>query len=178
RMVALAASDLLLADLAVAPELVVRAEPGRRAPLWLGFAATASAWDGLLGGASIDIGMPRGGYLVAIEIGGAGLAGGRVDLLSGVVRADVGLPLGAFELRAGLTLAPIFVQTGVTDFTVLAGANASARVRIQMTAATRAVLAIGADVFATRTQYVLGAMQLMTTPRIAPWLTAGMEIAL
>ena len=178
RMVALVASDLLLADLAVAPELVVRAESRRRAPLSLGFAATAAAWDGLLGGGSIDLGMPRGGYVVAVEVGGAGLAGGPVDLLSGVVRADVGLPIGAFELRAGLTLAPIFVRTGVTDFTVLAGGNASARVRIPVTRASHAVLAIGADVFATRTQYVLGAMQLMSTPRIAPWFTAGMELAL
>jgi hypothetical protein len=40
-----------------------------------------------------------------------------------------------------------------------------------------AVLAGGIDLFATRTTYVLDGMPVLTTPRIAPWLAAGLEVA-
>lgn len=179
RLVALAASDLLLDDLAAAPELVVRA-PAREAPASrsLGVYGSVASWDGVLGGGSIDLAVPAAGYLATFELGGGGLVGGQVRLWAGVARIDGGVRAGVFELRAGATLAPIVAQTGAGDATVLAGGNASARVRLPVTRGSRAVLSAGADVFATRTQYLLDGAKVLTTPRFAPWFSAGMEVSL
>jgi hypothetical protein len=40
-----------------------------------------------------------------------------------------------------------------------------------------AVLAGGADVFATRTTYVLAGVPALTTPHSALWFAAGLEMA-
>jgi hypothetical protein len=106
------------------------------------------------------------------------MPGGTIDLYAGVVRVGAGLRFGVLELRSGLTFAPLVVETGAGDTTLLAGGNASARVRIPLTARTRAVLALGADAFATRTTYLLDGMTALATPRFAPWFAAGMEVAL
>ena len=185
RLVALAASDLLLEDLAAAPELVVRAPPpapslaeDRRAPRTLGLLGSVAGWDGVLGAASLDLTLPRGNYDAALELAGGTVVGGPVTLLAGLARIDGGVRAGVFEVRGGLTLAPISVRTGAGDLTMLIGGNASVRVRLRVTRASRAVFAAGADVFATRTEYVLEAARVMTTPRVAPWIAGGMEVAL
>ncbi|MBL0216278.1 MAG: hypothetical protein IPQ07_20630 [Myxococcales bacterium] len=188
RLVALAASDLLLSDLAAAPELVVRQPaqgPDRAAdskvPSTLGVLGSAAGWEGVrsvLGAASLDLAQPVRGYLGIIEVEGGAIAGGDVALIAAVVRVDGGLRTSVFELRAGLTIAPIYVRTGAADLTALIGGNASVRIRIPVTRAARAVLAVGADVFVTRTSYLLDGATVMTTPRAAPWVAAGMEVAL
>lgn len=181
RLVALAASDLVMVDLAAAPELVVRsAAPARpaRDRVTLGVTGSLARWDGALAAGALELVLPQRRFVIAIEAGGGTMPGGAVDLIAGVVRLDAGVRFGMLEVRGGATFAPLIVQTGAGDSTLLAGGNASARVRIPLTAATRAVLALGADVFATRTTYLLDGMTALSTPRIAPWLSAGMEVAL
>ncbi len=189
RMVALAASDLVMVDLAAAPELVVRgAAPAHRADdridgriddrIALGVTGALARWDGALATGALDLVLPRRRFVIALEAGGGTMPGGTVDVIAGVVRIDAGLRSGMFELRGGVTFAPLVVSTGAGDSTLLAGGNASARMRIPLTASTRAVLAAGADAFATRTTYLLDGMTALTTPRIAPWFAAGMEVAL
>ncbi len=177
RLVALAAGDLLLDDLATAPELVVRVER-EDAARTIGFAGSVASWDGVLGGGAIDLAIARGGYLGSIEVGGGSVVSGPVRLLAATARVDGGIRAGMFELRGGLTIAPVLVRTGVGDLTALVGGNASVRIRIPVTRGSRAVIAVGADAFATRTQYVIDGAKAMTTPRIAPWVAAGMEVAL
>ncbi|CAN5730014.1 hypothetical protein BH11MYX3_BH11MYX3_36300 [soil metagenome] len=178
RLVALAASDLLLDGLAAAPELVVRASRDQTSRRTIGFVGSVASWDGVLGAGAIDLAIQRDGYVGSLEVGGGSVVGGPVRLLAATVRIDGGVRAGVFELRGGVTLAPILVRTGVGDLTALVGGNASVRIRIPVTVGSRAVIAVGADAFATRTQYVVDGVTVMTTPRIAPWVTAGMEVAL
>ncbi|MBL0220295.1 MAG: hypothetical protein IPQ07_41300 [Myxococcales bacterium] len=188
RLVALAASDLLLSELAAAPGCGAgsprkdRIEPlTRRCRVRWGCSGSAAGWEGVrsvLGAASLDLAQPVRGYLGIIEVEGGAIAGGDVALIAAVVRVDGGLRTSVFELRAGLTIAPIYVRTGAADLTALIGGNASVRIRIPVTRAARAVLALGADVFVTRTSYLLDGATVMTTPRAAPWVAAGMEVAL
>lgn len=180
RLVALAASDLVLTDLAAAPELVVRGAAAHPADdrVSLGVTGALSRWDGALATGALDLVLPQRRFVIAIEAGGGTMPGGAVDVLAGVVRIGAGVRRGMFELRGGVTFAPLVVSTGAGDSTLLVGGHASARVRIPLTAGTRAVLAAGADAFATRTTYLLDGMTALATPRIAPWFAAGMEVAL
>jgi hypothetical protein len=72
---------------------------------------------------------------------------------------------------------PLTVGDGAGDATVLVGAGTSVRLRAPIGLGVDAVLAGGIDLFATRTTYVLDGMPVLTTPRIAPWLAAGFEVA-
>jgi hypothetical protein len=180
RLVALAANDLLFDDLASLPESPPSAVPlasfGNRPSATLGFLGGAAGWDGILGGLTVDAALARGGWLAAIDVTGGTLVDNSVSLSTAVIRLSGGARAGLFELRGGLTLAPLVVQSGAGDRTVLVGAGASVRLRIPLAPRLRGVLAIGADAFATRTEYLVEGMQAMTTPRIAPWLAAGLEV--
>ena len=174
RMVALVANDLLVDDLATPPpplELQARHAPE------LGVLGGVSGWDGLLGGLTLDLAVPRDGWVMTIEAGGGELIQSTLHLFAGVVRIGPALRIDGFEVRAGLTLAPLLVTSGVGDQTVLAGANASVRMRLPLTTGVHAVLAAGVDAYATRTQYQLAAMTV-PTPWVAPWLCAGIEVGL
>src|SRR3954471_4469139 len=61
RMVALAADDLLVDDLAPPPL------PERRQPLELGVLGAVTGWDGVLGGLTLDLAVPRGGHTWTFE---------------------------------------------------------------------------------------------------------------
>ncbi len=172
RLVALAANDLWMDDLAIAPEVpVVR----RRT---LSLVGCAAAWGNPLGGITADLVLPVGSGLVAIEAGGGEVLGGSVQLASGVVRIDGGWRSSWLELRGGATVMPIDVSTGAGDATVLVGVGASARARVPVGDGVHAVIAAGVDAFATRTHYQLAGMSAFVTPAIAPWLGAGVEVAL
>lgn len=171
RLVALAADDLMLDDLAAAPAV----EPKRDA-LRVGLLGSVAAWDSALPGLALDVAVPRGRWLAAVELGGARLAGSDVAAAAAVIRASAGLDGRWYELRAGITLAPLFVTTGVGDQTVLVGAGASGRLFAPLGDGVRGVLAAGVDVFATRTEYRLNGMTALTTPRSSPYLAAGVEV--
>ena len=180
RLVALAANDLLFDDLASLPESPPSAVPlvsiGNRPSATLGFFGGAAGWDGILGGLTVDAALARGGWLAAIDVTGGTLVDNSVSLSTAVIRLSGGARAGLFELRGGLTLAPLVVQSGAGDRTVLVGAGASARLRLPLAPRLRGVLAVGVDAFATRTEYLVDGMQAMATPRIAPWLAAGLEV--
>jgi len=101
-----------------------------------------------------------------------------VHLAAAIVRADAGLRFGVLEVRLGLTAAPVIVTDGVGDQTVLLGANASLRARIELAPGLRGIVALGSDVFATRTEYRIAGMPAMATPQLAPWVAAGLEVGL
>lgn len=172
RLVALATSDLWMDDLAVVPEVKVAPRST------LSLVGCAAAWGNPLGGISADVVLPVGAGIVAIEAGVGEVLGGSVQLAAGVVRIDGGWRSSWLELRAGATLVPIDVSTGAGDATVLVGAGASARVRLPLSDGVHAILAVGADAFATRTHYQLAGMAAFATPAFAPWLGAGVEVAL
>jgi hypothetical protein len=114
---------------------------------------------------------------MTFEAGGGVLVDSTLHVLASVVRIDPALRIDGFEVRAGATLAPLLVTSGAGDQTVLAGANASVRMRLAVTAGVHAVLAAGVDAYATHTQYQLSTMTI-ATPWIAPWLGAGIEVGL
>lgn len=180
RLVALAASDLLLDDLASPPlsppslSRVNRADV--RGAATVGVFGGAAGWDGVLGGLTLDGALPRDRWLITIDLGAATLVDGPVNLTSGVVRLGGGVRAGLFELRAGLTVASVFVSDGAGDRTVLVGAGTSLRFRAPVTSGIRAVFVGGVDAFATRTEYRLDGMTAMATPRLAPWIAAGIEV--
>jgi hypothetical protein len=180
RMVALVANDLLVDDLAApAPPMLeihgeLRATHSRAE---LGVLGAVSGWDGMLGGLSLDLAIPRGAWAMTFEAGGGVLAESTLHVLAGNVRIDPALRIDGFELRAGATLAPLLVTNGAGDQTVLVGGNASMRVRLGLSADLHAVLAAGVDAYATRTQYQLAAMTI-ATPWLAPWVAAGLEVGL
>lgn len=187
RLVALAASDLLLDDLASEPELVLRAptaprpaSEGARDPrrVSLGLVGMVAAWSDPLAGAAAEVVIGRRRYATTIELAGGSLVSGDVRALAALARLDLGVRFWLVELRGGISVAPIMVSTGAGDRTVLVGGNASVRLRAPMWGAARGVLAVGADVFATRTTYFVDGMVVMATPRAAPWLAAGVEIPL
>lgn len=174
RLVALAATNLLLEDLATAPG-PLGGEPGP--PLTIGLSGAVAAWDGVLGGASIDVAIPHGAWLTALELGVSEVVHGPVQLYAGTLRIAGGLREGWLELRAGVTLAPVIVSVGDGDRTILAGAGVSSRLRMPITARVRTVFAAGVDGFATRTKYESGGMPVTATPWLSPWLAVGVEVS-
>jgi hypothetical protein len=173
RMVALAADDLLVDDLAPPP----RAYDHAAQPLELGVLGAVTGWDGVLGGVTLDFAVPRDGYAWTLEVGGAEPLDSALAMTAAVVRVGPALRARGFELRAGVTLAPLFVSSGVGDQTVLVGANASARTRVELGTDLWAILAVGVDAYATHTRYQLDAMTI-ATPWVAPWFAAGLEVGL
>lgn len=172
RLIALTAGDLLLDDELVEPP------PPAHAAVGIGVFGAVAGWDGALGQLAVDLAVRRPGWLMAVQLGGGQLLGGAVQLTTAIARADVGLRRGALEVRGGLTVAPVFVSNGVGDQTVLVGGNASARLRVPLGRAAYGVAELGCDVFATRTEYRLAGMASLTTPQLAPWLAAGVEVEL
>jgi len=83
-----------------------------------------------------------------------------------------------FEARLGVTVAPVIVTDGAGDQTVLLGANASLRARIALAPGLRGIVAVGSDVFATRTEYRITGTPALSTPQLAPWIAAGLEVGL
>jgi hypothetical protein len=134
------------------------------------------AWQHPIGGLGVDLAVPRGTWLLAVEASGGALLDGPLRLTTGVLRLAVGTRHGAFDLRAGATVMPLTVGDGIGDATVLVGAGTSVRLRLSIAAGVHAVLAGGVDLVATRTTYVLDGMPVLTTPWIAPWLAAGFEV--
>jgi hypothetical protein len=172
RLVALTASDLLLDDVAPLPQLPT---PTTRSITVLG---SIAGWDSGLVGATIDVAIARGAWLGAIEVGGGGSLGGGVQLFDGIGRLTAGFRTGWVELRAGATIVPIEVTTGVGDTTALVGAGASARLRIPVVAGVTGVLAAGVDAFANRSHYEVDGAELLTTPWVSPWGAVGFEVGL
>lgn len=180
RLVALAADDLLLDDLAIVPITPTMVRPHepralRRRPT-IGVLGSAAGWQYALGSLGVDVAIPRGRWLVALDASGGTLVEGPLRLTAAVVRIGGGARVGPLELRGGATFAPVLVSDGAQDRTVLAGGSLSARVGTPITDGVRAVVAGGVDVFATRTTYVLHGAVVMATPRTAPWIAAGVEI--
>ena len=175
RLVALAASDLLLDDLAVAPPA---AAAGRASSaMTVGALGAVSSWPHALAGAAVDVAVASGSRLVAVELGGATLIAAGLRMTTMTARIGAGLrPHEAVELRAGVTLAPVFVSDGAGDRTALVGGHAAVRLRFALQARVRMIVAAGADVFATRTEYRVGGMPVFATPRIAPSLGLGIEV--
>jgi hypothetical protein len=188
RLVALAASDLVLDDLATPPTTAPGEAPrdtgaavdGQppRAPTTIAITgAAASGWNGVLGGVTAHLTVPRGAWLGVADVGGVTLVDGAVDLTGAIVRLGAGRRLGWLDVRAGATLVPITVSAGAGDRTVLFGGGASVFVRLPLARGLRAVFAGGVDVFATRTEYTMEGSPTAATPWIAPWLGAGLELA-
>ncbi|HEY3806976.1 MAG TPA: hypothetical protein VGL61_30440 [Kofleriaceae bacterium] len=177
RLVALAASDLLSVE--------SLADVGKPAPasrnddqaIALAAYAGIAGWNGVLGGLVAELAIPHGAWLFAFDLGGGTLVRGPIDLSDAEARVGLGRRLGPFELRVDAVAEPLFVTTGAGDVTTLFGAGASARARIAL-GPTRLVLAAGADAFATRTEYRTAGSDVLTTPRIAPWLRVGVEVPL
>jgi hypothetical protein len=179
RLVALAANDLLLDDLAAVPagSVVVVHDPTSPTSTTVGALGSAAMWSHMVGGLGIDVAMRSGRRVLAIEAGGGTLVNGPLQLLTAVARIGGGVRFDTLELRATATIAPLLVESGGGDRTLLLGAGASARMRVPITAAVRAVFAGGIDVFVNRTSYVVDGMSVLATPRGAPWLAAGLEVA-
>ncbi len=173
RMVALAADDLMLDELAL-PPIAPRVAATRITTVSV--VGAAAAWDDLFGAVTLDVARQRGPWIAALDLGGATLVGGPINLSAAVVRLSAGYRVSWLELRAGATFAPLIVSDGDGDSTVLVGGGASARLRVPLGDGVRAVIAAGADVFATRTQYLVDGMPTLTTPRTAPWFGAGIEV--
>lgn len=179
RMVALAANDLILDDLAMPP--VDAARPPALMPETSGQTRVAvlgavAAWDSPFGGATGDVTRSWKRWVVAFDLGAATLVGGPIGLDAAILRISAGVQLSWFELRGGPVFAPVFVSSGDGDRTVLAGGGASVRARVPLGDGLRAVVAAGTDVFATRTQYLIEGMPTLTTPRFSPWFGAGLEV--
>jgi hypothetical protein len=175
RLVALAASDLLSVESLVDP-----AHPAvRDADHAVALAAFAgiAGWNGILGGLAAELAIPRGAWVIALDLGGGTLFGGPIHLEEGEGRVGLGRRVGPLELRIEGIAEPVFVTTGMGDVTTLVGAGASVRTRISV-GPTRVVLAAGADAFATQTEYRTAGSDVLTTPRIAPWLRVGVEVPL
>jgi hypothetical protein len=173
RLVALAANDLLLEDLALEPS-----PPPSTPRISVAVLGGATAWERPLGGLALDLTIPRSPRVVlALEAGGSQVLAGPLSLSAAIVRASGGVRAGMFEFRAGATFAPLFVDEGPGDRTILFGGGASIRLRFPIAARGALVLAGGADVFATRTTYIVDDMVVLTTPRAAPWLAAGIEVS-
>jgi len=162
----------------VSTPVTARPRGPRGADLTLGLLGAAAAWDRVLGNLVFDLAIPRDRWVVAFELGGGALMDSSVHLAAAIVRADAGLRFGVLEVRLGLTAAPVIVTDGVGDQTVLLGANASLRARIELAPGLRGIVALGSDVFATRTEYRIAGMPAMATPQLAPWVAAGLEVGL
>lgn len=193
RLVALALGDLLLDDLSTAPALpAASTAPGNGAPApgnvaprprpvepaALALLGAVSVWDGALGNVALDLTLPRRGWLLAIDVGGGQLLDSALNLTAAFVRLDAGVRRGVLELRVGIIAAPVIVTGGTGDQTVLLGANTSARLRLPVAPSTHVIAAGGIDAFATTTEYQMAGKTTMTTPQLAPWLAAGVEVGL
>jgi hypothetical protein len=165
RLVALEIVDLALDDLAVVP----RAEP-MPSPVAIALYGGAMAWTSTLANASADVALGRGRWRAAIELAGSQRVAGVLHVTGATVRLCGALRAGELELRGGAVIAPTWVSDGVGDQTTLVGATASARVHVG-----RLLLAVGLDAYATQTTYSYQAMTV-TTPWIAPWVAAGVEL--
>jgi hypothetical protein len=176
RLVALAASDLLLEDLPAMPLARSRDVPMRSTGSTVTALGGAAVWPRAFGRLSLDVAVARGAWLFAIEAGGGTLVDGPLQLSAATLRIGGGARVDLIELRATATLMPLIVSDGDGDRTILAGAGANARLRIPVAAAVHGVIAVGIDVFATRTSYVVDNMLVLTTPRHAPWLALGLEV--
>jgi hypothetical protein len=172
RLVALATADLLVDAVDLEPPPLAS-----RRPMTIGVLGTAAAWGHTFGALGVDVALPRGSYLIAIEAGAGTLVDGPIRLTAGMLRAGLGLRGGPFEVRIGALAAPMMVSNGDGDSTILGGAGASGRIRLPLVGGLHAILAAGVDVFATRTTYVVDGMTALTTPRIAPWGAIGIEVA-
>ncbi|HEV7558068.1 MAG TPA: hypothetical protein VGO00_21520 [Kofleriaceae bacterium] len=182
RLIALATLDLLderetgASPAMTMPRVPVDASSSiERTTFALGAVGTASMWSDMLAGITVDAEVTRGRWLGAVDVGGATLVAGRLQLREAVVRVGAGIRFGVVDVRAGATVMPMDVSNGTGDQTVLVGAGASLRTRIAMSDAARFVIAAGFDVFATQTDYTIGT-SMVTTPWIAPWLAAGFEV--
>lgn len=175
RLVALAATDLVVDEVVATPPPAPELAPARSATL--GALGGVAAWQYAIASLGVDLAAARGAWLVALDAGGGTLIGGPLHLTAGVIRCSAGARFGDLELRAGATIVPVVVGDGVGDATVLAGGGASARLHVPIDGRLHAVLAGGADVFATRTTYVVDGMPALTTPRSALWFAAGLELA-
>lgn len=180
RLVALAAADLLVDDLDGAPieppSLTARvAAPQARGTIAV--LGSAMAWSNVLGGLSVDVALPTGSWLVAFEAGGGTLVDGPLQLTAAMLRIGAGARSGVLDARATATIMPVLVGDGTGDRTILAAIGASARLHIPIAATVHGVFAVGIDLFATRTAYVIDDMQVLRTPRGAPWLAAGLEVS-
>lgn len=133
-------------------ELATVPTPRRERVVTVGVLGGAAGWDSLLAGGSVEGTFAVGDRLVALELGGAQLQADALALTAAIARLGAGVRAGLFEVRGGLTLAPIFVAT------------------------EPGVFALGADAFATQTEYRAGGTTVLTTPRVAPWLGVGLEV--
>lgn len=184
RLVALAAADLMLPALSMPLPVVhlervpdeAAAEPAPRGVWSIGLTASSAMWNGVVAGGSASIVGPVHGVLVAAELGMGTLVGGDLHATTGLVRLGVGTRVDVLELRAGLTVVPLRVSDGSADATVLVGAGASANLRIPVTRGVHAVVLVGGDAFATRTEYLRAGMMPTSTPMIAPYFAAGVEV--
>lgn len=184
RLVALAAADLLQPDLAPPPVEHLDDPEGdrpatRMAPRgWsIGLVGTSAIWTGVIAGGSAELVGPAAGHLLAVELGGGSLVGGDLHATTAVVRAGLAKRIGVLELRAGMTLTPILVTDGATDMTVLVGGSASAHLRLPIATGVHAVISAGTDAYATRTEYLRAGMAPATTPFVAPFFGAGIELS-
>lgn len=170
RLVALEIVDLALDDLAEVP----RDRP-RHADISVGLLGSATAWNGTLAGATLDVAVARRGWLVALEVTGQQDATGELQTRSVPIRLSAGTRIDLLELRGGVVIAPTWVETGAGDSLVNLGLAASARLRVDLSPRVKLVAAIGADAYATQTSYVLGG-EMITTPWVAPWIGGGLEV--
>jgi hypothetical protein len=141
---------------------------------------SASAWSAPLVGGGLDAvyarGMPgRLAWLGYVEVDGGTLVTGALQLAALTVRAGVGVRFAAIDLQAGATALPIWVSNGAGDQTVLLGGNVAARLRLPLAVGLRAVIAVGADAFATRSVYTFAASSVVGTPWVSPYLAVGLE---
>jgi hypothetical protein len=139
---------------------------------------TVAGWSGALGTGTVELAFPVGPLLVAIAGGGGELFTGKLALDAGIVRLDVGMRRGWLEARVGAVAVPLVVSSGRGDTTVVAGGGASVRVRVPVAGSLRALLAVGLDAFANRTEYVAATLPEVDTPWWAAWAGLGVEGAL
>ncbi len=173
RLVAIAASDLALDNLAATPP-----PPPRPPPTFaIGALGGASAFTGTLAGGALDFTLGGGPWLFDGSVGGGALVDGPIHGDDVIVRIGGGYRIGWLDVIASATFAPLIVSDGAGDVTVLLGAGASARLRIPIAERVHAIIAAGADVFATRTEYTSVGADVTETPLVAPWVAAGVELA-
>jgi hypothetical protein len=171
RLVALAIVDLALDDLTVAPGTTPRSRS-----LALALLGSATSWTGVLAGPTAELVVAGEGGLAALELAGAAHVGGTLHVTGATVRLCGGVRFAQLELRAGVAIAPVWVSDGMGDQTTLVGATTSARLRFAVRNDLRLVVALGLDAYTTQTTYQLGEATI-TTPWLAPWVAAGMELS-
>lgn len=170
RLVALAIADLALDDLAVAPR-----SDAPKTTFAFELLGTAGSWTDVLAGAGIDLVVAHGGWVASLGFTGDAGVSGTLHLATTPIRACAGKRFDQLELRAGVALAPVWVEDGVGDRLTMFGVTASARLRFAGLG-THLIAAVGVDAYTTQTTYQLDA-QMLTTPWLAPWLAVGMEVS-